>query len=174
MSGELIAFMALALIAIMGGVLMLNLTKVMHMMLALVFTFLSIAGLYIMLSAEFVGVVQVLIYSGAIAIIMVFGIMLTNHDDETDTKGKWRGFLVFLGVLAFGGVMYFAVNRVDFAANGVAEAALHEQNTKQIGELLYTKYIIPFEVTSVLLLVALVGAIILAKKDDEGEGRSDE
>jgi NADH-quinone oxidoreductase subunit J len=173
MSGEFLAFLALALIAIMGGVLMLNLTKVMHMMLALVFTFLSIAGLYIMLSAEFVGVVQVLIYSGAVTIIMIFGIMLTKHDAESERGGGVRSLFVFLGVLAFGAVMYFAVNNVDFTPLS-EDAALHEQNTKQIGEMLYTKYIIPFEVTSVLLLVALVGAIILAKKDDKEEGGSHE
>ncbi|WP_028402159.1 NADH-quinone oxidoreductase subunit J [Ectobacillus panaciterrae] len=169
MSGEFIAFLTLSIIAIMGGVLMLNLTKVMHMMLALVFTFLGIAGLYIMLSAEFVGVVQVLIYSGAVTIIMIFGIMLTKHNAESETNGSVRSLLVFLAVLAFGAVMYFAVNNVDFTPV-TKDAALHEQNTKQIGELLYTKYIIPFEVTSVLLLVALVGAIILAKKDDGEEG----
>ncbi|MFX3624869.1 MAG: NADH-quinone oxidoreductase subunit J [Ectobacillus sp.] len=173
MSGELIAFLTLALIAIMGGVLMLNLTKVMHMMLALVFTFLSISGLYFMLSAEFVGVVQILIYSGAVTIIMIFGIMLTKHQDETTGKGGIRSFLVFLGVASFGAVMYFAVNNADFTPK-TEDVALHEENTRQIGELLYTKYIIPFEVTSVLLLVALVGAIILAKKDGKEEGGSRE
>lgn len=173
MSGELLAFLALSLIAIMGGVLMLNFTKVMHMMLALVFTFLSIAGLYITLSAEFVGVVQVLIYSGAVTIIMIFGIMLTKQDDESEGKNKLRSFFVFLGVVAFGTVMYYAVNNAQFTPATDAPA-LHEENTKQIGEMLYTKYIIPFELVSVLLLVALVGAIILAKGDGKEEGRPHE
>jgi NADH-quinone oxidoreductase subunit J len=173
MSGELLAFLALSLIAIMGGVLMLHFTKVMHMMLALVFTFLSIAGLYITLSAEFVGVVQVLIYSGAVTIIMIFGIMLTKQDDESEGKSKLRSLLVFLGVVAFGAVMYYAVNNTEFTPATDAPA-LHKENTKQIGEMLYTKYIIPFELVSVLLLVALVGAIILAKGDGKEEGRSHE
>ncbi|MFB9760975.1 NADH-quinone oxidoreductase subunit J [Ectobacillus funiculus] len=173
MSGELLAFLALSLIAIMGGVLMLNFTKVMHMMLALVFTFLSIAGLYITLSAEFVGVVQVLIYSGAVTIIMIFGIMLTKQDDESEGKSKLRSLLVFIGVVAFGAVMYYAVNNTEFTPATDAPA-LHKENTKQIGEMLYTKYIIPFELVSVLLLVALVGAIILAKGDGKEEGRSHE
>lgn len=173
MSGELLAFLALSLIAIMGGVLMLNFTKVMHMILALVFTFLSIAGLYITLSAEFVGVVQVLIYSGAVTIIMIFGIMLTKQDDESEGKSKLRSLLVFIGVVAFGAVMYYAVNNTEFTPATDAPA-LHEENTKQIGEMLYTKYIIPFELVSVLLLVALVGAIILAKGDGKEEGRSHE
>lgn len=166
MSGEFIVFLALSLTAIVGGVLMLSVTKVMHMMLSLVFTFLSIAGLYFMLEAEFVGVVQILIYSGAITIIMIFGIMLTKHNDESEMEFDWRKVIVFLAVFTFGTVMYFAVNNIDFPS-GEGEAALHENNTRQIGELLYTKYMIPFELVSVVLLVALVGAIVLAKKDEK-------
>jgi NADH-quinone oxidoreductase subunit J len=71
-TGELVAFMALALVAVIGGVLLLNLSKVVHMVVALVFTFVSLAGIYVLLSAEFIAVVQVLIYSGAITIIMLF------------------------------------------------------------------------------------------------------
>ncbi|PEJ30627.1 NADH-quinone oxidoreductase subunit J [Bacillus pseudomycoides] len=170
MNGELIAFFLLSLTAIIGGILMLNLTKVMHMMLALVFTFLSIAGLYFLLSAEFVGVAQILIYSGAITIIMIFGIMLTKHDAENESSFSFRKWLIFFAVVVFGGVMYFAVNNIDFTNRSVP---LHEQNTLQIGTLLYSKYVIPFELTSVILLVALVGAIVLAKKDEK-EGDSNE
>ncbi|PGZ12886.1 NADH-quinone oxidoreductase subunit J [Bacillus cereus] len=174
MSGELVAFFILSLTAIIGGILMLNLTKVMHMMLALVFTFLSIAGLYFLLSAEFVGVAQILIYSGAITIIMIFGIMLTKHDAESESSFSFRKLLIFLAVVVFGGVMYFAVNNIDFTNQNVqGSLPLHEQNTLQIGTLLYSKYVIPFELTSVILLVALVGAIVLAKKDEE-EGDSNE
>lgn len=165
-SGEFIAFIGLALAAIAGGVLMLNLTKVVHMVVALVFTFISIAGIYVMLSAEFVAFVQILIYSGAITIIMLFGIMLTRHNDETETAGLTRKILVGLGVLGFAGLMYFGVYNLDL---GSGAADLHVDNTEQIGLAIYAKYVIPFELTSVLLLVALVGAIILAKRDDVEE-----
>jgi NADH-quinone oxidoreductase subunit J len=165
-SGEFIAFIGLALAAIAGGVLMLNLTKVVHMVVALVFTFISIAGIYVMLSAEFVAFVQILIYSGAITIIMLFGIMLTRHNDETETAGLLRKILVGLGVLGFAGLMYFGVYNLDL---GSTAPDLHVDNTEQIGLAIYAKYVIPFELTSVLLLVALVGAIILAKRDDEEE-----
>jgi NADH-quinone oxidoreductase subunit J len=168
-SGEYLAFLALALVAIIGGVLMLNLTKVVHMVIALVFTFISIAGLYVLLSAEFVAVVQVLIYSGAITIMMLFGIMLTRHQEEegekTTTGGFWRKALTAIAVFAFGIAVYLGVYQLDFGEEG---ARLHENNTEQIGMALYSHYTIPFEIASVILLVALVGAIILAKKDDEG------
>ncbi|WP_223701069.1 NADH-quinone oxidoreductase subunit J [Sutcliffiella deserti] len=165
-SGEFIIFLLLASSAIAGGVLMLNLTKVVHMVVALVFTFISIAGIYVMLSAEFVAAVQILIYSGAITIIMLFGIMLTRHNDESETAGPLRKILVGLGVLGFAVVMYLGVFSLDL---GSEPTELHVDNTEKIGMAIYAKYVIPFELTSVLLLVALVGAIILAKRDNEDE-----
>jgi NADH-quinone oxidoreductase subunit J len=171
-SGEFIAFLGLALVAIAGGVLMLNLTKVVHMVVALVFTFVSIAGLYVMLSAEFVAAVQILIYSGAITIIMLFGIMLTRHDDESESRASTaRKVLVFLGVASFAVAVYFGI--YDLQSLGEQAANLHKNNTEQIGRALYSKYMIPFELTSVLLLVALIGAIILAKKDDQEEAKKE-
>ena len=162
-SGEFLAFMGLALVAIIGGVLLLNLTKVVHMGVSLIFTFIAIAGIYVLLSAEFVAAVQILIYSGAITIIMLFGIMLTKHNDEPEPQtGKWRKILVFLGILGFAFAVYLGI--YNFNIDQVP-TTLHENNVMQIGKALYSKYIIPFELTSVLLLVALVGSIILAKNE---------
>jgi NADH-quinone oxidoreductase subunit J len=162
-SGEFLAFMGLALVAIIGGVLLLNLTKVVHMVVALIFTFVAIAGIYVLLSAEFIAAVQILIYSGAITIIMLFGIMLTKHDDESEPKtGKWRKILVFLGIVGFAFAVYIGIYNFNIEQ---VPTTLHENNTMQIGQALYSKYIIPFELTSVLLLVALVGSIILAKNE---------
>ncbi|HJV15854.1 MAG TPA: NADH-quinone oxidoreductase subunit J [Bacillales bacterium] len=165
-SGEFLAFMILALVAVVGGVLLLNLRKVIYMVVALVFTFVSIAGIYVLLSAEFIAGVQILIYSGAITIIMLFGIMLTHHHGEDEAHGgKWRKFLLFLGVVGFAFAVYMGIYNLDIEQ---VPTKLFENNTMQIGKALYTKHIIPFEVTSVLLLVALVGAIVLAKKDEKG------
>jgi NADH-quinone oxidoreductase subunit J len=167
MSGEMIAFFILALIAIAGAVLMLNLQRVIHMVLSLVFTFLSIAGIYILLSAEFVAVVQVLIYSGAITIIMLFGIMLTSHNEKNENpRAPLKNILTATGVIGFFIVMYFAIRDLTF---GEQATNLHVNNTENIGISLFTEYVIPFELTSVLLLVALVGSIVLARRDDEKE-----
>ena len=166
-SGEFLAFMGLALVAIIGGVLLLNLTKVIHMVVALIFTFIAIAGIYVLLSAEFVAVVQILIYSGAITIIMLFGIMLTKHNDDSEPKtGRLRKLLLFLGVVGFAFAVYIGIYNFNIEQ---VPTKLHENNTLQIGQALYSKYIIPFELTSVLLLVALVGSIILAKNDKKKE-----
>lgn len=167
MSGEFLIFMLLALIAIVGGVMMINLTKVVHMVVALVFTFISVAGVYVMLSAEFIAVVQILIYSGAITIMMLFGIMLTRHNDNSEPKaGRIRKILILLSILGFGLVFYLGIYNVEFTQEATT---LHENNTEQIGLAIYSKYVIPFELTSVILLVALIGAIILAKRDDREE-----
>ncbi|YCI76961.1 NADH-quinone oxidoreductase subunit J [Bacillus sp. R1-10] len=165
LSGELIAFIGLALVAIVGGVLLITLTKVVHMVIALVFTFLGIAGIYMLLSAEFVAIVQILIYSGAITIVMLFGIMLTKHqENDVPAKGGWGNFSLLAAIAGFAVAVYLGIYNLDIP---VQPTALHEENTKQIGIELFSKYVIPFEVMSVLLLVALVGAIVLAKKDDE-------
>ncbi|HET7578281.1 MAG TPA: NADH-quinone oxidoreductase subunit J [Bacillales bacterium] len=172
MSGELVAFYVLALIAIGGGVLMLTLKKVIHMVVALVFTFLSIAGLYVLLAAPFVAVVQVLIYSGGVSIIMLFGIMLTKHNDRAEAPvSRWRYFLAGLGVLVFFVIMFTGIDNLAFPGDA---QSLQENNTQKIGISLYSHYIIPFEITSILLLVALVGAITLAKRDDHKELNQDE
>ncbi|MDP4162418.1 MAG: NADH-quinone oxidoreductase subunit J [Bacillota bacterium] len=164
-SGEFFAFMSLALVAVIGGVLLLNLTKVMHMIIALVFTFISIAGIYVLLSAEFVAVVQILIYAGAITILMLFAIMLTKHDDASEAQGTiWRKLLLLLGVIGFAFAVYIGIYNFNVEQ---LPSHLHENNVLQIGKALYTKHVIPFELTSVLLLVALVGAIILAKNDEK-------
>ncbi|WP_226654550.1 NADH-quinone oxidoreductase subunit J [Pseudalkalibacillus hwajinpoensis] len=169
MNGELLIFLFLFLVTITGGLLMINLSKVIHMVMALVLTFLGIAGLYVMLSAEFVAVVQILIYSGAITIIMLFGIMLTKHTEE-EVKTSWaKKGIVLTVITAFFLVVFKGIRTMSL---GPQAEKLHENNTEQVGLMLFTDYVIPFELVSVVLLVALVGAIILAKKDEEeGEKR---
>lgn len=167
LSGEMLGFAILAIVAISGALLLLTLKKVIHMVVAAVFTFISIAGLYVTLSAEFVAAVQILIYSGAITIMILFGIMLTKHNDEEQQKpNKWRHLFIFLGIFTVAVTVYLGIYDLNIP---VEQVALHESNTEQIGISLYSKYVIPFELTSVLLLVALVGAVILAKREDKEE-----
>ncbi|MEY9870065.1 NADH-quinone oxidoreductase subunit J [Peribacillus sp. B2I2] len=137
LSGELIAFFGLALVAILGGVLLITLTKVVHMVIALVFTFLSIAGIYMLLSAEFVAIVQILIYSGAITIVMLFGIMLTKHQESDEpVKGGWGRFSFLAAIAGFAVAVYLGIYNLDIP---VQPTALHEDNTKQIGIELFSK-----------------------------------
>lgn len=161
-NGEFIAFFVLSVLAIGSAVFMINFTRVMHMALALACTFLSIAGIYITLHAEFLAVVQVLIYTGGITIMMLFGIMLTSHQGREEEGKPWWEALSFLGVGAFFGLLMWAIYQTPFPGE---TGPVDEYTVAQLGETVFKKYVIPFEVTSVLLLVALVGAIIMARKE---------
>jgi NADH-quinone oxidoreductase subunit J len=168
MSGEYIVFLFLALVSVMGGTLMLISKKVMHMIVAMIFTFISIAGIFILLSAEFLAAVQVMVYSGAVSIMMIFGIMLTNHKDETRQKAPlFRRLMVGLALITFAVSMYVGISHLNIS---VTDVALHENNTEKIGMALYSDFIIPFEIASLVLLVSLVGAILIARKDQSEGG----
>jgi len=172
MSGEFLMFLIFSFVAVSGAVLLINLDKVMHMMLALVFTFLSIAGIYVLLSAEFVAMAQVMVYSGAISIMMIFGIMLTKQDDRSQRKAPlFRRLFVLIGLLGFAFVMYMGIINLDIP---VQSNTLHENNTEKIGLALYQDYVIPFEIASILLLVALVGAIVIARRDDAPKNKEED
>lgn len=164
MSGQFIAFFILSLFTIGGAVFMISFTKVVHQVVALAFTFLSIAGLYILLEAEFVGITQVLVYAGAISIMMLFGIMLTKHDAQDHTPNR-KGYKFFaFGVVAvFFVLMFMGIQSMNIQS----EPAVYtdQNNVMEIGKLMFSQYVIPFEITSIVLLVALIGAIILAKKE---------
>lgn len=170
MSGEYIVFLFLAFVSVMGGTIMLISKKVMHMMVAMIFTFISIAGVFIILSAEFVAAVQVMVYSGAVAIIMIFGIMLTNHnDDSRQSAPLFRRLLVGIAIILFAVSMYVGISHLKISK---ADVALHENNTEKIGLSLYSEHVIPFEIASLVLLVSLVGAIIIAKNENAEGGES--
>lgn len=167
MTGELLAFIILSAGALLGAVMLIFFQKHIHALLSIVLTFVSIAGLYILLSAEFIAGAQILIYSGAITIILLFAIMLTKNNDPEQVKSSWmrRGF-TFLAVTAFGLLIF---NGIKNLTGNETASTLHVNNTEQIGVALYTKYIIPFELVSILLLAVLVGAIVLAKRERKEE-----
>lgn len=166
-SGENIAFMVFSIFIIGGAVYMISFTRVIHMVISLAFTFVSLGGLYVLLEAEFVAFVQILIYAGAISILMIFGIMMTKHGNEEEVQPSrlLHNILLLAGSLGFFGIIAYAVSKADFPQAGTFNAG--EDNTRAIGELLYTQHVIPFELVSVLLTVAFIGAIILAKKEEE-------
>jgi len=165
MNGEFIAFLILSIMAIGGAVFMLNFVRVVHMVLSLAFTMLSIAGIYVLLNAEFLAAIQVLIYTGAVSILMLFGIMLTRHrDQEAEGVRPWHKFFSFVGVAAFLGILLHTLYRTPFTEE---TADVGRFSVDWLGETVFKQYVIPFEAVSVLLLVALVGAVILARKESK-------
>jgi NADH-quinone oxidoreductase subunit J len=165
-SGSNWTFLIFALLAITGAIFMISYTKVVHMVMSLALTFISLAGLYVLLEAEFVAVVQVLIYAGAISILMIFGIMLTKHkNEEVETKQTLHNILLIIGSLGFLGILFYAIQSATFPEPGKLNTGA--DNTFEIGKLLFNVHVIPFEIMSVLLTVALIGAIVVAKREEE-------
>lgn len=165
-NGESLMFFLLALGTITGVVLMNSLTKVIHMVVALALTFISLGGLFIMLQAEFVAMVQVLVYGGAITILMIFGIMMTKHDSEEPQEEKTtpQQYALLGGSVALFGILFYAIQKAEFMPAAFNPG---QDNTKEIGLQMYNLHVIPFEIISLLLTVAFIGAIVLAKKEEE-------
>ncbi|MFH0775707.1 MAG: NADH-quinone oxidoreductase subunit J [bacterium] len=157
-----IAFYILSGMAVTSAILVVSLKNLVRAILALASLFLSIAGLYILLSAEFLGLVQILVYIGGVILLFLFLIMLTeNLFEKTQVNFLQRitGALLILSLFA----IFFSIFRKQpFQAIPNVNYSIQE-----IGRLLMTDYLIPFEVVSLLLLVALIGAIVIARKEEE-------
>ncbi|KIL40623.1 NADH:ubiquinone oxidoreductase subunit J [Gordoniibacillus kamchatkensis] len=166
-SGENLVFFVFSLVAICGAIFMISLTRVVHMVMALALTFLSLGGIYITLGAEFVGWVQVLIYAGAITILMIFGIMMTRHRGEAETEPQrpWHNGLLLVGAIVLFGILFYVIQNATITPQSAPVDP--KDNTLQIGQLLFNQYVIPFEIMSVLLTVAFIGAIVVAKREED-------
>ena len=154
-------FILLAVLTIGGGLGVVVTRNVVHAALALLVSLIAVAGVYLILFAEFLALVQVLIYGGAIIIVLLFAIMLTRSADYpriTDNK-QWP--LAAVAALAFLGILVPA-----FAINSVSDTQAQNASFTGIGESLFTTWAVPFEIASLVLLVALIGAIIIARSDD--------
>lgn len=169
-----IAFAALTIGAALAVVLSQNLVR---SALYLVFTFLGVAALYVMLHAEFLFAMQILIYVGAIMVLFMFAVFLTQQVMQAkitlSSASRLVGALAALGLLAF--VSHAVIPQVAdaLAAAPVVMDEVAKENTSKLGMALLTKYILPFELVSVILLAALVGAIVIAKEDKEDDDASE-
>ena len=139
--------------------------NVVHAALYLVVSLLSVAGVYLLLGAEFVAWVQILIYVGAIVILFLFGLMLTKAPigrDSLDNQQRWLGALVGVGV--FAGLVFLI--QQAYPVQDAQAFQTFAGTTDLVGEAIFRDYVLPFEAVSFLLLAALIGAIVLARKDD--------
>jgi NADH-quinone oxidoreductase subunit J len=169
--GQAIAFYTISAFVLLFAVLVVSTKDTVHSVLFLVVDFLFVAALYVLLGAEFLAAIQVLVYAGGIVVLYLFVVMLVNlkrppeayQDPQRRTKmgyGLSAAVLVELGAIVGYGYLTPTPIRVAPAA-----AMPVSGNTEQVGWLLYTSYLIPFEIASMLLLVAMIGAIVLAKRE---------
>jgi NAD(P)H-quinone oxidoreductase subunit 6 len=156
-------FFLIAGIAVGSGGMVAFSRNIVHSAFALMGTFLGVAGLYLTLGADFLGAVQVLVYVGGILVLMLFAVMLTHRIGDVEVSnrsvGRLPALLISIGVF---GVMVAAVGQANW---GTVEAAAVNPTTPGIGEQLLTKYVLPFELASVVLLAALIAAVMLSRKE---------
>ena len=163
---DVILFLIFALIAVVCAINVVVQTHPISSALSLVGVMGSLAVLYLLLGAEFIAAAQVIVYAGAIMVLFIFVIMLLNAGAETR---KGRSYLLVGAplLLAFLGLVAFIVQRLYSAGTVVRFGGFTGGGPKDIGNALFTTYLLPFEVTSVLILVAILGAIVLARKEIE-------
>jgi NADH-quinone oxidoreductase subunit J len=166
---EAIVFYTLAAFLLGFAVLVVTTKDTVHSVLFLVLDFLFVAALYVLLEAPFLAAIQVLVYAGGIVVLYLFVVMLVNlqrppevyQDPNRRTKLGWALSIAVL--IEFTAIATFAYVRPSPAMAGAAVPVTG--NTEEVGWMLYTSYLIPFEVASILLLVAMIGAIVLAKRE---------
>ena len=175
MNPEQILFVIFGAISLIGAIAVISFRHPIYSALSLIITFFAQAGLFVLLGAHFVcRQHQVIVYAGAIMVLFLFVIMLLNLGTlsvKGALGGKLKGFAIILGILFAAEGIYIAVNALNDTA--LASAApvtgVVTTTTYDIGELLFTKYLLPFEVTSLILLAALIGVIVLVKREPQNE-----
>lgn len=167
MALESILFWLFAILAVGGGVGVVVHPNPVKSALFLVVTFFALAGEYVLLMAHFVAIVHIAVYAGAIMVLFLFVIMLLNVQEETRLAGVWgfmRYFSIVLFVALFVQLGYFGYQGF-FGAENVPMVQETEIGTvEQIGTALFSKYVLPFEIASILLLTAMIGALYLSKQ----------
>jgi NADH-quinone oxidoreductase subunit J len=171
---EAFVFYLLAALILGLGVMVITARSAVHSVVFLVVNFLLVAVLYVMLSAEFVAVIQVLVYAGGIVVLYLFVVMLVSLKREPERYTDPRRLGVFGTVLGGAvlaqlvGIVVYSSMRSSPVVGGAglgSDTPFAIGNTEQLGWVLYTSYLIPFELASMLLLVAMIGAIVLAKRN---------
>ena len=168
---QLALFLIFGLIAVAGALNLLFQRHPINSALSLVVVMLSLAVLYWSLGAEFLAAAQVIVYSGAIMVLFVFVIMLLNAGEEEHTTGSRAAY--FAGIP--GATAVFCLLSFVFLTESKSFGNVHLQpalsgavsNITQISEVLFTKLLLPFEVTSILILVAILGAVVLARREEQ-------
>lgn len=155
-----VAFIIVAILTVAAALAAATLQKLMHAALSFAVIFVGISAFFFLLGAEFVGLVQVFVYIGAVAVLIVFTILLTRHDAEKNRGFNWSGVVVALAV--FGGLMWAMENTKSLL---IGPSQIEPLTVHRIGELLMTGYVWPLLCVGVLLTAALIGALILVMED---------
>lgn len=159
------SFIFLAVLAVASALAMVISKNTVNSALFLVLNMVSLAGMYLLLQAQFLAIIQILVYAGAIMVLFLFVIMLLNVDEEQSLFNKFRikYFVAFLlGVGVFSQILY-SIGSFSDTLPVVSEKMAEMGTVEAVGDVLYTDYLLPFELTAILLTAAVVGALIVAQ-----------
>ncbi|HHV64923.1 MAG TPA: NADH-quinone oxidoreductase subunit J [Peptococcaceae bacterium] len=166
---ELIAFFLLAGSLLTGALMVVTLKNLVNSVLSLIVVFFSLAGIFILLNADFLAAVQVLVYAGGVCIMLVFGVMLVQRKDMRESNPVNRRFLIAAPLT---GALFLLIGLVAAKSPWVKEAGEVPENTiEHLAPILLRDYVIPFEAVAILLTVALTGVLLLVKEVKDN-GRS--
>jgi len=155
-----VAFLVIAIITLSGALAAATLRKLIHAALCLVIAFVGVAAYFFLLGAEFVGLVQVFVYVGAVAVLIVFTILLTRREVNGTLGINWSGAIVALAV--FGGLLWTILETKSLAIPAPQIEAL---TVKRIGEVLMTDFVWPLQCVGLVLTAALIGALVLVMEE---------
>ncbi|MTI88913.1 MAG: NADH-quinone oxidoreductase subunit J [Balneolaceae bacterium] len=158
-------FIVLAVLAIASALAMVINKNVVNSALFLVLNMVSLAGIYLLLNAQFLAIIQILVYAGAIMVLFLFVIMLLNVEQEEKLFDKFRVkyFLAFLLGVAVTGQIFYSLAGVTDMLPEISDKMAAVGTVEAVGDVLFTTYLLPFELTAILLTAAVVGALMIAQ-----------
>ena len=172
MTGESIAFYGLAFMLVGASILAVSVRNIFHAAMYLILALFAVAGFFVLLNAEFLAAVQVLVYVGAVAVLVIFAVMLTTR--IADARVKAHNEQVGAG-LVVAIAMFLAIIMAMWSTSWpISDARPAIDNVRTLGRMLMTKFVLPFEIASVLLLAAMIGAIVIAAKEQPAGTESEE
>ncbi len=163
---EFIFFAIVSILAISSAILTITARHPVVSAMSLIFHFFMLSGLYLTLNAQFIAVMQILVYAGAIMVLVIFVILLLNLGDEEKFKEKFNLRKLFAGLFGLTFIIQLAViiTNSNILNPAISDKSIAQSTAQAIGNEIFTNYIYPFEIVGLLLFAAIVGAIVLAKR----------
>jgi NADH-quinone oxidoreductase subunit J len=160
-----IIFYLFAIITIGSAIIVVNARNIVHAAFSMLLTFFGVAGIYVLLGADFLAVVQIMVYVGGILILMLFGVMLTNKITNVDIRsGSIQVIPAIIGLAVFAALLISVMTATNWKTEPFS---IPLKTAFDIGEILISQYVLIFELLAILLLVALIGAASIARRDKE-------
>jgi len=158
-------FYFVAFLALSSAIYMVFSRNPLYSVLSLIVTFFSIAGMYIMLNAQFLGIIQIIVYTGAVMVLFLYILMMLNLNSKNESRKK--NYIKFIGIISSGILLVGllgAYRGVKLNSSMIASDS-GVGLIKNLGKLLFNEYVLPFELASVLILTAIISAVLIGKKD---------